>query len=341
MQDVSYVTMHTKCFHYNGALSTDSQRRHRWPIGQVSKPDIVLRPVTTHTLIISDPPHDEVDHSRAAPALGLSPAEVRMKANYPVPEIWLASTERSTIEEAAKRLQETGLKVVVVQGETLGELPCQAMVKSFSYTDTALVAKLDDAEVELPYDMPVTAVFCTPRQRVGVGGGRSTGSSLTEGLRHRTSSVFMTRDSLVGFGGLGGRTSAVGGGEGEGAQETLGFLDVYASPKGELVRMCVDQDVVDFSGLGDLKLPNPSSNLEMFAAEFEDRFSHATVDRRLLHMQPRQRPMVARPGAWEAERKGFSYATEGLSKLLEAISSGLKDVNQFELSSRLAYLTRQ
>jgi hypothetical protein len=44
-------------------------------------------------------------------------------------------------------------------------------------------------------------------------------------------------------------------------------------------------------------------------------------------------------GGESQERKGFSYATQALSKLLESISPDLKDVSQFELSSRLAFLT--
>jgi hypothetical protein len=49
--------------------------------------------------------------------------------------------------------------------------------------------------------------------------------------------------------------------------------------------------------------------------------------------------MVGKPKPGTPERKGFSYATEALAKLLESISPDLKDLSQFELCSRLVYLT--
>ncbi len=39
-------------------------------------------------------------------------------------------------------------------------------------------------------------------------------------------------------------------------------------------------------------------------------------------------------------RKGFSFATTALSNLLESIAPELKDLNQFELASRLCFLTQ-
>jgi hypothetical protein len=38
-------------------------------------------------------------------------------------------------------------------------------------------------------------------------------------------------------------------------------------------------------------------------------------------------------------RKGYSFATAALSQLLDSIDPAMKDMTQFELASRLAYLT--
>ena len=294
--------------------------------------------VATYTLIISNPPHGEVDPARAAPGLGLSPAELRMKANYPVPEIWLAATEAGKMEESATELTAAGLHVAVVPGDALGAIPPREHVKSFALADAGFVATLEDGEVTLPYDAPATAIYCTPRAPSGLDAA-TTGSrsGITEGIARRSSAVFMTRDSLVGFGGLGGRSSQAGGAEGGPAESS--FLDVFFSDGGAARRITIVQNTVDFAGLGEMALPNDTTNMEMLVQEFEDRFTSGSVDRRLVNMQPRQRPMVGKPAPEHPERKGFSFATEALNRLLESISPELKDASQFELSSRLAFLT--
>ncbi len=259
-----------------------------------------------------------------------------MKANYPVPEIWLAATEARKMEETADELAAAGLNVTLIDSTALRDLPTREEVKSFQLTESSLVVALEDSEVTLPYDADVTAVYCLPRAGAP-GTAKVGGSGLTEGLTRRSSAVFMTRDSLVGFGGLGGRSSAAGmeeGGPGE-----VAFLDVYVAEAGGTRRLAVLQNSVDFAGLGELALPNAAGNMEMLVQEFEDRFKQGAVDRRLVNMQPRQRPMVGKPAPEHPDRKGFSYATEALARLLESISPDLKNVSQFELSSRLAFLT--
>jgi len=291
----------------------------------------------TYTLVVSNPPHGEVDPAQAAPALGLTPAEVRMKANYPVPEIWLAGEEDRRMQEAADTLGESGLVVTLVSGGALRDVPPRSSVTSFAFGEGGLSAQTDDGAVELPYDAAVTAVYCTPRGQVEET--RRSGGGISDALRQRTSSIFMTRDSLVGFGGLGGRSSQTGGGEGVAAAEAA-FLDVYTEGA-DARRLGFVLGVVDFSGLGELALENPVANLEMLVQEFEEKFQQGTVDRRLLDLQPRQRPMVGEAQAAAPERKGYSYATQALAKLLESISPDLKAMSQFELSSRLAYITAQ
>jgi hypothetical protein len=263
-----------------------------------------------------------------------------MKANYPVPEIWLAADEVGRMQETAEELSAAGLSVAVVPGEQLGTLPPREEVQAFELADAGLVATLEGSQVTLPYDARLTAVYCTPRQAAGLDGASTGGrSGLTEGMARRSSSVFMTRDSLVGFGGLGGRSSAAGGGEVVPGESS--FLDVYFTEGDAARRLTVLQDKVDFSGLGEMALPNAATNMEMLVQEIEDRFKSGAVDRRLVNMQPRQRPMVGTPTPDHPERKGFSFATEALNRLLESISPDLKGVSQFELSSRLAFLTRR
>ena len=160
---------------------------------------------------------------------------------------------------------------------------------------------------------------------------------LTEGLRQRKSGVFLARDSLMGFGS--GRSSLS---EEKGSGPTP-FLDIYvpSGTEGSPLRLSVMQNEVDFSGLGDLQLPRANDNMIMFVAEFESKLPAVRLNRRLEDMQPRARAMVSQRAAISGVRKGFSFATAALSQLVESISPDLKDMSQFELASRLAYLTSQ
>ena len=252
----------------------------------------------TYALIVSNPPHEkEVDAPRAAPCFGLTTTDVRMKAKYVAPEIWVTSTVRSKMEDAARTLREAGLNVMVIEGKDLANIPAPARVKSFSFTDTYLVARVEDFEVGLLYDAPIIAVFCKAPEGSPAELTRSTGSAV---------------------------------------------LDIYGSRKGELLRISFVQEVLDFSGLGDLKLPTAGANILPFVAECEQRFTKVQFDRRLENVRVRRSLIIdtaARPP--HEERKGFSYATTALAKLLESISPDLKDISQFELGSRLAYLTKR
>lgn len=289
------------------------------------------------TLIISNPPHGDLEPALAAPCFGLSPAEVRMKANYPIPEVWLTDSEGADVDPTAGILRTAGLNIVSVPGQDLAEIPQQTMVKSFAFTDTGLTLNLEDSQVDLSHDEKLIAVFCQPRPVTGES--RAIGANpLTEGLRQRRSGVFLARDSLMGFG-TGSRPSLAGV-EAENAESP--FFDIYVpgeSSSTRPLRLALVQDQVDFSGLGDLKLPRAADNMVMFVAELEDRFSAVRVDRRLVGMQPRSRAMVSKRAPISGERKGFSFATAALSQLLESLSPDLTAINQFDLASRLAYLT--
>lgn len=252
----------------------------------------------TYTLVVSNPPHEkEVDPHRAAPCFGLTAADVGMKANYGAPEIWVMSTVRSKMEDAAQTLREAGLNVVVIAGKDLANIPAPARVKSFSFTDTYLLASVEDFEVGLLYDAPITAVFCKAPEGSPAELTRPTGTAL---------------------------------------------LDIYGSRKGELLRISFVQEVVNFSGLANMKLPTAEGNMLKFVWECERRFTKAQFDRRLVDVRLRRSLIIdTAASSYQHQRKGFSYATTGLAALLESLSPDLKDISQFELGSRLAYLTKR
>ena len=279
------------------------------------------------TLLVSDPPHKEPDLAAAAPHFGLTAAEVRMKANYPIPEIWLADTDAEKIDASIDSLRETGLSVRSIEGAALSAIPDQTIVKAFAFSDSTFTMTLEDNEVTLPFDEATVCVFCQPREAIGEESSRSASSPLS-GLSARV--------SLAGLPGSTGRASMAG------LQEPGGqspHLDIYVSHDDKVVRYAVVQDKADFAGLGELQLPRAVDNMVMFVAEFEDRFKDGALDRRLMDMQPRSRAMVTQRTAHTGVRKGYSFATAALSQLLDSIDPAMKDMSQFELASRLAYLT--
>jgi hypothetical protein len=160
------------------------------------------------TLVLSHPPHGEVDLKLAAPVLGLAPADVRLKINYPVPEIWVAEPEPEA-QSAAASLRQAKFRVVVVPGAALGAIPPRNPVVSFGFEDQGLLIRAEEQST-LGYDASVIAVLFTPRP------GESKGSpalafldiyAITRGRLLRWTFL----QGITGFGGMGTRqTSSFG-----------------------------------------------------------------------------------------------------------------------------------
>src|SRR3989304_3783746 len=121
---------------------------------------------TPCTLLVSNPPHLEVDAQLAAPILGLTAADVRLKSKYGVPEVWLASPDHGSMEQAAQSLRQAGLNVVAVLGGDLAAVPAATPVRSFTFAERGLVARAESLTVELSYERPLVTVYC-PRRGLG------------------------------------------------------------------------------------------------------------------------------------------------------------------------------
>ncbi len=281
-------------------------------------------------LVISNPPQGDVDFLRAASCFGLTPAEVRMKANYQVPEIWIADVDQHKVAATARTLSEAGLRVIHVSGRQLGNVPAPQVVRSFRFAEHALGVTLDGSETEIAYDAPVVGVFCQP---------------LSSGFDSRSAGHDALRDRMS-HGGI-----AVGDSKRRSSLEDMlaakrphleeaPFFDIYESRDGALIRLSVIQDVVDFSGLPTTQR-RAADNMALFVSECVDRLTHGRIDRRLVGMRWRRRLTVSTALPQESRRKGFSFATPKLAQLLESISPELRDVSDPDLSSRLAYLTNR
>ncbi len=278
-------------------------------------------------LLVSNPPQGDFDAKLAAPSFGLAAAEVRMKANYHVPEIWVADRDQQRIEATATEMRAAGLNVVLLAGEHL-VLPSGMNVGSFSFDDHRFIAKVRDSELDVNYERPIVAVFCKPKSLAvdsGLSGGQGAVSMMSRSSK--------TRDSLLGGTRRSSSTSD------NAAPPHPAFVDMYVPADGQIVRLTFQQGTVDFAGLGLPAPRNPIQGLTMLLDALQQRFPQSHVDRRLENMIPRRRTVVQSGVDYSVARKGYSFASEGLSKLLGGIAPGLDELGQMELASRLAYLT--
>jgi hypothetical protein len=276
-----------------------------------------------YTLVVSNPPQMDVDAERAAPLLGLTSEQFTAKVSYTVPEIWFAHPDHARATELADALREARCRVSVFDSSQLVSVPPRRRVRSFSFTDSGLVAHAEDEDAQLEYDAPVHAVFCRPRETVS---DRSSG-----GTARRSSSFFSLKDRLV-------ESTAVATEDATDGDDTVPFLDLYLPLNGSVRRLTVQQNAVNFAGLGRVQ-PRAAANMDALVGSCEDRFGAERVDRRLVGMRLRTRVTRRAPGS--EHRRGFSYASPGLLALLAALERGLDHVSQPELSPHLAYLSRR
>ena len=278
-------------------------------------------------LLISNPPHGDVDAVEAAPHFGLAAAEVRMKANYGLPEIWFAGEDEAKLQDTSAALEAVGFNSVVVAGSDLLEIPGQSPAVSFEFTDEGLSVERDDSGWTMAYDAPTVGVFCRPR------GGALDAKAPTKSI----TSHFLSSGRM----GI-GRPSP---GSGQVEAGAPAFLDFYVRPDTGLLRISIVREITSFSLLPANVSPGLSP-IQNLVTECENRFKKVYVDHRLEDMTLRGPARVVTEGATEGAnpqptRTGFSYATEALDGLLVSLSPDLRGISQPDLSSRLAYLTNR
>lgn len=288
--------------------------------------------MTVPYLIISDPPHHVDDVKPAASVFGLAAAEIRLKVNYPVPEIWIAEDDERRIALACEQLKNNGFSVIVAPGSTVAEVPEATPVAAFEFGSDGLMLRTGTEKAVLAYDTPVVAVFCQPLAPPRLS--RTSSPVLAARVSHYVDITQGDRQS---------------GSEIAPQKAPAAFLDLYTLAEGPTRRFTFAQDVVDFTGLG-TPSRRANDNLLQLVAEYQSSFPHAILDRRCVAMRVRRNTMVTdqrlsdptgRRSDPTGRRRGFSYGTTALTKVLESIAPSLKTAEQPELSSRLVYLTHR
>jgi len=117
--------------------------------------------MTVPTLVVSDPPHDDVDLDAAAELLELDVFATRVKLVFPAPEVMEAS-DAAAAEVLAAALRETGLDVAVLPGAALTAVPWPDPVATLVLDASHLEATVGDERISIPYDAEVVGVYCRP-----------------------------------------------------------------------------------------------------------------------------------------------------------------------------------
>ncbi len=284
--------------------------------------------MANHALAISNPPHGNVAYEEAAPSFGLSPAEVRMKANYPIPEIWIAGDDGSLVTSAAKVLQNSGLSVTITSAEDLAAVPNGDVAEKIEFTDSGFSVLCDGSSNSISRESRTVVVYCRPQStdidknshKVNSLRSRMSHSSVIVGDRSRTSSLME----------LMGGSNAL--------DEGVPFIDVYYEIDGDPSRVSLVAGTT-FIADGDSGQILSVKDMPSLVKRISETFTDLRVDERLVGMRIRRRQMVGTVKPNESRRKGFSFASAGLTRLLEEISPALKNISDTDFSSRLAFIT--
>ncbi|MDH3206497.1 MAG: hypothetical protein OEO79_07790 [Gemmatimonadota bacterium] len=113
------------------------------------------------TLVVSDPPHRDVDIDIAAALLGLDVFGTRLKANFAAPEVMLASDAEKATRFTAQ-LRAVGFDASILQGATLRDLPWPDLASSLAFDASGMRATVQDTVIDIPYDSEIVGVHCRP-----------------------------------------------------------------------------------------------------------------------------------------------------------------------------------
>lgn len=250
------------------------------------------------TLVISDPPHGEVNLDAVAGLLGLDVFTTRVKVSFAAPEVMWASGPEKTADFAAE-LRGAGFSVAIIGATELTSLPWPDPVTFLAFDELCLRATVRNEGIEIASDAEVVGVYCRPPA-----------DSSTK------PTVALAR--------------AIASGHGPTIAESIQWmsnLDLYFRNEGSLRRISIVPDLFDSDGdevVKELGRRFNNFRLDDRLAGVRPRARFTTGDGDEVRLDLSQ-------------RKGFSFGTPLLRHLLESTCPELRDVPQYELGSRMAY----
>jgi hypothetical protein len=259
-------------------------------------------------LLISNPPHATVDVERAAECFGLAPAEVRIRMNAPAAQVWFAEPDMDLLKDRARALIDAGANVRVIRGKSLLALSPRHDLKSFVFeTDGMRCILGSDRSIVVPYDWKAVAVSCRPADP-----GRVVRRTLLQTVRSADRRKSVRQQAKMKVADIAGHTDE-------------SFVDLFFIHLPTVRRLTIRPGYTEFSGLGAEMKPVMNENVTALIHELARRFTVAQHDRRLLDA-PGPRPITV--------------SGRALSHHLETIDPTLRDLDWYDLLSRLAFLSR-
>jgi len=254
-----------------------------------------------HFLVVSNPPHGEIQPQAAAQLMGCAAADIRIKVNYAAPEIWLSDTDKESARAKATGLVQAGVNVVLIPGAVLAAVPPLQRAEAVQLKSSGLSVKVGAGVLAFAGAEPAVAVV-----------GRS------PKLEARRSS-----QAHVAPGGAdqrpgGAHPEARGISVSTGPEDSV-FLDLYVHTPGGWVAARIASSEVDFSGLGDKMQPSAQQNVWQVI----EGFNHCSVDERLMGVAFRRSIVGGR----------------AVHLLLGEIDEDLGLIPPVDLASRLSFLT--
>ncbi len=194
-------------------------------------------------LLVSNPPHGDVDAKIVAEAFELSAAEARMRTNFPSPEIWFADEDVDALKKTGGAMMKAGAKVRIIKGSMLRAIPRADQMTSFAFGPDRFTAKLHSSdEFTAPYNTRLVIV--------------SSKGNLDDA---------MARDS--------GMAAII---------DDAWFLDLYFVVQSKVQRLRAWSGGTDYAGLETELKPVAHQNHSAFLNQLRQRFPQAAVDERLV-----------------------------------------------------------
>jgi hypothetical protein len=250
------------------------------------------------TLVVSNPPHGEVNLEAAAQLLGLDVFAMRLKAKFAAPEI-LGASGRDEATQLASALRTTGLEVTTLPSAVLAELPWPDPASHMAFDDSSFRATIGGRAVEIAYDTEVVCVFCQPPVTFSQARPIDLGQAIASGH---------------------GPTIAD-------AMQERGFIDLYFMEEGAPRRVSVVPQTFGIEAEDVLSEFGRRGK----ALRLDRRLVGVRPRARSTH---REKGAVAPE---TVGRRGYSFGTLALSDLLGSIAPELREAPQFELGSRMAF----
>lgn len=267
-------------------------------------------------LVVSDPPHpSRVTIEIVASVLGLAESDARLKVGFRAPEV-LAAADGNRCVRVAESLRGAGLAVSVVDGRSLVGLPWPTPATAVALGERGLVLTVGYELMPLPWEADLIGVYCRPPTDAAPAGPSN--SLAGSGHDARTAAGLTVAETL----------------------EWMPHLDLFFQRDGQLRRVTLARDLTDFTGLGDIDGLSRDECMAATVAECERRFANMVLDTRLEDVRPRARFLPGMQGFDYDQRKAFAFGTLLLRSVLDSVSPALRDLTQYELGARLAYVLR-